>query len=181
MSNVILVDENDKIIGTAEKNEAHVKGLLHRAFSVFVFRTTHDGFELLIHQRASTKYHCGGLWTNTCCSHPKPGSELLFEAVNRLEDEMGFRCELEFVDKFLYRAELTNSLIEHEVDHVFVGTLSRDNSPVIKPNPEEVSNYEWISLTKLESLLAGKQELFTPWFLEAYGIAKRKIPSLCST
>ena len=115
---VILVDQQDREIGVAEKLEAHRKGKLHRAFSVFLFNAKD---EMLLQQRAAEKYHSGGLWTNTCCSHPRPGEPTEAAARRRLREEMGISCNLNKAFDFIYRAEFDNGLIEHELDHVFIG------------------------------------------------------------
>lgn len=156
--NIILVDDNDKQIGVGEKMDVHHKGLLHRAFSVLVFN---DEKEVLIQRRALEKYHCGGLWANTCCSHPLPNEETLEAAHRRLQEEMGFDCELKEKFVFQYRAEFENDLIENEIDHVFFGKWNG----VPKLNPEEVSEYRWISLKNLSKEIEKKTQDFAPWFL----------------
>ena len=154
---VILVDENDKEIGTEEKIKAHQEGKLHRAFSIFVFNSRN---ELLLQKRARTKYHSGGLWTNTCCSHPRPG-EVLKEAVHRrLKEEMGFDCQLEEVFSFIYQTKFGNDLFEHEYDHVFLGRF--DGQPVL--NPQEAEDWQWIGLEELERDIKENPEKYTYWF-----------------
>ena len=140
---VILVNENDQEIGSREKMAAHRDGELHRAFSVFVFNG--EG-QMLLQRRAEAKYHSGGLWTNTCCSHPRPGESTEAAAHRRLQEEMGFDCDLEEVFQFTYYAKLDNELFEHEYDHVFVGTF--EGTPT--PNPAEVSAYKWIGVEELK-------------------------------
>ncbi|MFY8191123.1 MAG: isopentenyl-diphosphate Delta-isomerase [Bacteroidia bacterium] len=154
---VILVDEHDNEIGLMEKQEAHVKALLHRAFSVMVFN---DKGEMLLQQRALSKYHSGGLWTNTCCSHPRQGETTEQAAHRRLQEEMGFDCELKLHQTFIYKAPFDNGLTEHELDHVFIGTYNQD--PQI--NPEEVNDFHWISLSELDQQLRNQPEKFTVWF-----------------
>ncbi len=154
---VILVDEHDKEIGLMEKQEAHIKGLLHRAFSVMVFN---GKGEMLLQQRALSKYHSGGLWTNTCCSHPRQGETTEEAAHRRLQEEMGFDCELQLHQTFIYKAPFENGLTEHELDHVFIGTYNQD--PHI--NPEEVNDFHWISLSELDQQLRNQPEKFTVWF-----------------
>jgi isopentenyl-diphosphate delta-isomerase len=154
---VILVDEQDKEIGLMEKQEAHIKGLLHRAFSVMVFN---GKGEMLLQQRALSKYHSGGLWTNTCCSHPRQGETTEEAAHRRLQEEMGFDCELQLHQTFIYNAPFDNGLTEHELDHVFVGSYHQN--PVI--NPEEVNDFHWISLPELNQQLRDEPEKFTVWF-----------------
>ena len=112
---VILVDENDNQVGLMPKLEAHQKGLLHRAFSIFIFNSK---YELLLQKRASSKYHSGGLWTNTCCSHPREGEDILDAAKRRLFEEMGIETSLRKVHDFIYKAELDNDLTEHEFDQI---------------------------------------------------------------
>lgn len=154
---LILVDENDNEIGTMPKLEAHQKGLLHRAFSI-VISNSHG--ELLIHQRAMGKYHSEGLWTNTCCSHPLPGETVLEAAHRRLQEEMGFDCELKSQFHFIYKSPLDNDLIEHELDHVLTGKFNG----IPQPDPEEVSAYRWISIKDLQAEIKRNPENFTVWF-----------------
>jgi isopentenyl-diphosphate delta-isomerase len=154
---VILVDENDQAIGLAEKMEAHRNGMLHRAFSVFLFNS--NG-EMLIHRRALDKYHSAGLWTNACCSHPLPGEEVLDAANRRLEEEMGMSCQLNWKFSFVYFANLDQGLIEHELDHVFIGVT--DDLPI--PNPSEVCEWRWTNLAMLEREIKSSPERFTAWF-----------------
>ncbi|HRH82726.1 MAG TPA: isopentenyl-diphosphate Delta-isomerase, partial [Bacteroidia bacterium] len=118
MEFVILVDEQDREIGEAEKMQTHKLGLLHRAFSVLIYNTKG---EMLLQQRAETKYHSGGLWSNACCGHPRPGEKIEDAARRRLKEELGFNCSLKFSFKFIYKASFENSLKEHELDHVFTG------------------------------------------------------------
>lgn len=157
LEEVILVDENDNEIGLMEKMEAHEKALLHRAFSVFVFN---KNGELLLQQRALHKYHSGGLWTNTCCSHPRKGEVVINSAHRRLMEEMGFDCELELKHKFIYKAPFTNGLTEHELDYIFTGEF--ENTP--HPNPDEVASYRWIKLEQLQKEIELHPENFTVWF-----------------
>lgn len=154
---VILVDEQDNELGTMGKLEAHQQGILHRAISVFIFN---DQRELLLHQRASTKYHSGGLWTNTCCSHPRPGEKVEDAAVRRLNEEMGLVCSLTKAFDFTYRAQLDGGLTEHELDHVFIGYGNTDP----QPDPAEVMNWKWMHQRELKQLLDQYPEQFTAWF-----------------
>lgn len=154
---VILVDKNDHQIGVMEKLEAHEKGLLHRAFSVFIFN---NQGQLMIHQRALSKYHSPGLWTNTCCSHQQIGETCLEAAQRRLNEEMGFDCEMEEIFQFIYRAEFSNGLIEHEYDHVFIGHFNE--LPNI--NPDEVNAWKWISPKELDADLRANPNSYTEWF-----------------
>lgn len=154
---LILVDEMDREVGHMEKYETHRRGLLHRAFSVFVFN---DNNELMLHQRAEEKYHSGGLWTNTCCSHPRVDEPIQKAAQRRLMEEMGFVCPLDFQFSFMYRSELDNNMIEHEFDHVFFGRYDKD--PI--PNPQEVQNWCFKSLDDISLDLKEKPENYTSWF-----------------
>jgi isopentenyl-diphosphate delta-isomerase len=158
---VILVDLNDHPVGKMEKMEAHVKGELHRAFSVFVFNRKN---ELMMQQRAFTKYHSPGLWTNTCCSHPREGEETYDAAHRRLLEEMGFDCELNEMFSFTYKADVGQGLTEHEFDHVFFGHYEDD--PQI--NPEEVNDWKWISMKELREDLKNFPEKYTVWFKIAF-------------
>jgi len=154
---IILVNNNDEPIGTMGKMEVHQKGLLHRAFSVFVFDKTG---RFLLQQRAFSKYHSSGLWTNTCCSHPKPGENLLEAAKSRLKEEMGFETELKEILSFIYKAEVENGLIEHEYDHVFAGFY--DHAP--QPNPQEAQGWCYSTIKDLKEKLARNPLQFTSWF-----------------
>jgi len=158
---VILVDESDNQIGLEEKLKAHELGLLHRAFSVFLFRKRGDSMELLLQQRARHKYHCGGLWANTCCSHPRDGESVIQAGKRRLKEEMRISIKnLEHVGKFTYKAEFENGLTEHEIDHVLVGIFDSDD---INFNRQEVAAVRWIVLDQLEKELTESPEIFTPW------------------
>ncbi len=157
MENVILVDNNDVAQGVMEKMQAHVTGSLHRAISVFVYNS--NG-EFLLQQRALQKYHSAGKWSNTCCSHPRPQETNIAAANRRLKEEMGMDCELKEWFNFTYRAEFDNGLVEHEFDHVFIGTS--DTLP--QPNPDEVASFRYISTEALISDINNNPELYTPWF-----------------
>ncbi|RMH74166.1 MAG: isopentenyl-diphosphate Delta-isomerase [Gemmatimonadetes bacterium] len=164
---LILVDEQDRQIGTGEKHAVHIAGQLHRAFSIFVFNSAG---KLLIHQRAFHKYHSGGLWTNTCCSHPRTGETLNESIHRRLMEEMGFDCTLEEYFSFIYRAEFENGLIEHELDHVFVGHYEGDPNP----NPEEVAAWKWADPAMLQQDINAHPSRYTPWFkLALPGVLRR--------
>ncbi|MDT8346851.1 MAG: isopentenyl-diphosphate Delta-isomerase [Flavobacteriaceae bacterium] len=154
---VILVDHNDQAIGMMEKQEAHVKGLLHRAFSVFVFN---DRGEFLLQQRAAHKYHSPKLWTNTCCSHQRPGESNVQAGKRRLQEEMGFTTELQVRGSFTYKASFDNGLTEHEFDYILTGVYNAEP----KPNPKEVMAYRWLTLEELEEELQRYPEHFTAWF-----------------
>ena len=154
---VILVNENDEQIGLMPKMEAHEKALLHRAFSVFVFN---DKNQLMLQQRAANKYHSPLLWTNTCCSHQRNGESNLEAGVRRLEEEMGFVCDLEEKTSFIYKAPFDNGLTEHELDHVMVGYYN--DSPKI--NREEVENFKYMTVEEVKEDMALKPEIYTEWF-----------------
>lgn len=154
---VVLVDEQDHALGEMDKMEAHQKGILHRAFSIFIFN--HER-QMLIHQRAQHKYHGGGLWTNACCSHPQWGEEIKASALQRLAYEMGLKCDIDHLFSFTYHTPVENNLIEHEYDYVFMGYT--DDQPDF--NPDEVQNYQWISKTDLLKQIAEQPEKFTYWF-----------------
>lgn len=154
---VILVNENDEQIGTMAKMEAHEKALLHRAFSVFIFN---DKDELMLQQRAATKYHSPLLWTNTCCSHQRVGETNIEAGKRRLFEEMGFVTELKDVLSFIYKAPFDNGLTEHELDHVLVGNYN--DSPNI--NGEEVQAFKWMTLEDVKSDMEVQPELYTEWF-----------------
>ena len=156
---VIVVNTFDEPIGLMEKLEAHQKGVLHRAFSVLIFNTKG---EMLIHQRAKDKYHCGGLWTNACCSHPREHETLIEAANRRLQEEMGFQTPLTKMGSFIYKAEFKNGLTEHEFDHLFVGEFNENPSP----NPDEVMDWKYISLADLKNEIQKNPEDFTFWFKE---------------
>jgi isopentenyl-diphosphate delta-isomerase len=159
---VVLVDEQDVEIGKMEKMEAHEKGVLHRAFSIFVFN---EAGELLLQRRAAEKYHSALLWTNTCCSHPRPGETIEEAGLRRLKEELGFSLPLEKVLHFVYKAPFSNGLTEHEFDHVLVGYYGREGgSPEIRPNPEEVSEWKWVHPERLVKDLAQHPEWYTAWF-----------------
>lgn len=162
---VILVDQNDNEIGVAPKLQAHIDGVLHRAFSVFIFNSKN---ELLLQQRAIEKYHSGGLWTNSCCSHPMPGETTEAAAHRRLVEEMGFDCALDHAFGFVYRTDFENGLTEHEYDHVFFGHYEGD----FQVNYEEVASTRWITLDDLDAWMATKPEDFTFWFKHIYDQVK---------
>jgi len=154
---VILVDENDRQTGTCEKLEAHEKGLLHRAFSIFLFNRKG---EMLLQQRAAEKYHTPGLWSNTCCSHPRPNEEME-EAIDRkLFQEMGIYSKVEKVFDFVYRADLENGLIENEVDHVYFGEYNEAPDP----NPAEIQTWKYSSFEEIKKDMEKDETSFTPWF-----------------
>lgn len=153
---VIIVDENDGEIGIEEKIKAHKEGKLHRAFSIFIFNAKD---EMLLQKRARGKYHSGGLWTNACCSHPRPGEQVGLAAHRRLVEEMGFDCELKEIFPFRYEAVLDNGLIENEVDHVFIGGF--DGRPT--PDPKEVDAWRYMPIEELKKDVNETPEKYTYW------------------
>lgn len=160
---IVLVDETDNVVGHADKLKVHQEGVLHSAFSIFVFRRDRAGLELLLQQRAAGKYHCANLWSNTCCSHPGPGESLRESAMSRLHEEMGFSVPLTWLARHTYRAELDNGLVEHEVDHLFAGWYQGQR---IAPDPEEVSDYRWMSIPRLRARLVRRPASHTPWLAD---------------
>ena len=158
---VILVDKNDNQVGLMPKLEAHEKGVLHRAFSVFIFNSK---YELLLQKRASSKYHSGGLWTNTCCSHPREYEDILDAANRRLDEEMGIKTSLRKVYDFIYKAQLDNQLTEHEFDHVFYGVC--DNDPIL--NKDEAEDFKWVDMETLNNDIIKNEDNYTVWFKIAF-------------
>jgi len=154
---VILVDTHDTPVGQMEKMEAHLQGKLHRALSIIVFNSKG---ELLLQQRAFSKYHTPGLWSNTACSHPRPGEDSLEAANRRLQEEMGFTTRLMESFDFVYKAHFDNGLIEHEFDHVFFGTF--DGDPVV--NPDEAHDFKWVKPLWLLEDMRSTPESYTVWF-----------------
>ena len=154
---VILVDTHDNAIGTMDKMEAHHRGVLHRAFSVLLFNS--DG-KILLQKRSGTKYHSAGLWTNTCCSHPRPGEKIEDAARRRLMEEMGIEAQTEFVYKFIYRTQLEDTLIEHEYDYVFIGIF--DGEPLI--NKAEVEDWKYADMNWVRQDIIDNPENYTYWF-----------------
>ena len=154
---VILVDERDNEIGVMEKLRVHELGLLHRAFSIFIFN---DKNELLLQQRAINKYHSGGLWTNTCCSHPSPNETIKDAANRRLHEEMGMSCDLKIISNFIYKTDFENGLIENEFDYILTGISN--SSPQI--NKTEVETYKWQSVSEIQSDMKLNPKKYTTWF-----------------
>lgn len=161
MTDVILVDADDREVGTLEKQRAHHDGVLHRAISIFVFDAA--GSHMLLQQRALDKYHSGGLWSNACCTHPSPGETTIDAAHRRLAEELGFDCPLEFAFSFTYRADVGPSLVEHELDHVFIGR----GDVATSPDPAEVAQVRWAPLQDIVSDIAARPERYTPWLAVA--------------
>ncbi len=158
---VILVNENDEPLGVMEKMEAHRNAILHRAFSVFIFN---QKSEMLLQQRVIHKYHSGGLWTNACCSHPRPGEETMQAALRRLKEEMGFETPIKKIFDFVYKAELGNGLTEFEFDHVFAGIYH----DAVKPDPHEVTDFCYRKIQEIHESLQTQPLRYTTWFHLAF-------------
>src|SRR5262245_29204582 len=154
---IVLVDHEDREIGVAEKLETHRRGDLHRAFSVMIWDSKG---RLLLQRRQIEKYHSGGLWTNSCCGHPRPGERTADAALRRLGEEMGISCALSPIGTFTYRAELGHGLIEHELVHLFRGIYEG----AISPNPEECDGYNWAAPDTVRRQIALAPECFSAWF-----------------
>lgn len=170
---VVLVDTADRPLGTAAKLDAHREPVLHRAFSVFVFDPQGS---LLLQQRARGKYHSGGLWTNTCCGHPRPGEDTAAAAERRLREEMGIACALRHAGWFVYRADVGAGLVEHELDHVFVGFSEREPHP----DPAEVAGWRRVAAADLRRELDDRPGRFTVWFPRALDVALNALPGITS-
>jgi isopentenyl-diphosphate delta-isomerase len=162
LEEVILVNEQDEQTGTIEKMEAHRKALLHRAFSVFIFN---GKGEMLLQQRAKTKYHSPGLWTNACCSHPRPGESVDAAASRRLKEEMGFDTPLKKIFDFIYRVDFDNGLTEFEFDHVYSGIYTGHD---LEPDQHEVSDYCFRSLEDIQQDMDSRPEKYSSWFRIAF-------------
>ena len=161
MQEVILVNGQDEQTGVMEKMEAHQKGLLHRAFSIFIFN---NRGEMLLQQRASSKYHSPDLWTNACCSHPHPGETTELAAFRRLREELGFETKLFEIFSFTYRAVFENGLTVHEFDHLLIGTYNGQ----VFPNAEEVKDYCFMKPEKIKESLSSHPHKYTEWFKIAF-------------
>lgn len=170
---IIMVDEKDRELGPIEKMEAHYKGVLHRAFSILVFN---EDKALLLQRRSLTKYHTPGLWTNTCCSHPRYGETLEHAIHRRLQEEMGFQCELAELFDFIYKIEFDTDLFEHELDHVFVGRFNGE----VKINPDEVAEYKWMGLDDIKQDIALHPENYTYWFKHLFALSEDKLKAFIS-
>ena len=158
---VVLVDELDNKVGLMEKMEAHINPTLHRAFSIFIFNSKN---EILLQQRALSKYHTPGLWTNTCCSHPRDGESLHDATKRRLQEEMGMQCELKEAFSFIYKADVMQGLVEHEFDHVFIGTS--DDLPII--NKDEVESFRYDTVENIKADIERNPQNYTAWFKIAF-------------
>ncbi len=167
---VILVDSQGEFQGLQEKMAAHKEGALHLAFSVLLYRNTPSGREYLLQQRAMHKYHSGGLWTNTCCSHPRQHESIEQAGIRRLAEEMGITDvnALTDIGHFCYHATLDNQLFEHELDHVLVADAGEIS---VVPNPDEVMDYRWWKEEDIKQALVSQPELFTAWFSQVFAFA----------
>ncbi|MGV3706512.1 MAG: isopentenyl-diphosphate Delta-isomerase [Arcticibacter sp.] len=168
VAQVILVDDNDRPVGSCEKLEAHQRGLLHRAFSIFIIN---NKGEMLLQKRAAEKYHSPALWSNACCSHPAPGQNTLAAARIRLQLEMGFSCDLTSIGHLLYKHAFDNGLTEHEYDHLLLGYYSGD----VAPNTIEASDFSWVTLEYLEREFERNGQNYTYWFKMAFPEMKAHI------
>jgi isopentenyl-diphosphate delta-isomerase len=168
IEHVILVDENDQQIGLMEKIEAHEKALLHRAFSVFVFN---EKGELMLQQRAASKYHSPLLWTNTCCSHQREGESNVKAGRRRLQEEMGFVTDIIEVFSFIYKAPFDNGLTEHEFDHVMIGRY--DATPIL--NEEEAEAYKWMKMEDVKKDIEDNPAIYTAWFKIIFDKSYKKL------
>ena len=163
---IVLVDEHDQETGIMEKMEVHRKALLHRAFSVFIFNSKGD---MLLQRRALNKYHSGGLWTNTCCSHPFPGESVEMAAERRLVEELGFETEVKFAFNFIYKAALDNELTEYEFDHVLIGEYEGK----LDLNKNEIGDYCYRSMEDISSDMSLHPKKYTAWFLIAFPMLEK--------
>ena len=168
MELLVLVDENDNPKGKLEKLLVHQLGILHRAFSIFIFNSRG---ELLLQKRANHKYHSGGLWSNTCCSHPLDGEEINQSVEKRLKQEMGLKCPTFFSFSFIYKANFENGLTEYEYDHVYLGVT--DDTPV--PDPNEVEDWKYITIAELEKDLKNNPHQYTVWLEKCFPELKKKL------
>jgi isopentenyl-diphosphate delta-isomerase len=160
MSQVILVDQHNRPIGAADKLDAHIKGLPHRAFSIFIFQHTPQGTSLLLQKRCQSKYHSGGLWSNTCCSHPHPQEDFIACAQTRLQFEMGFRVPLKKVGLLHYIASCDNGLTENEWDYILTGYY---HGQPISPHPDEVEDFCFEDIQILQKKITSLPEQYTAW------------------
>ena len=158
---VVLVDKNDNQIGLMPKMEAHQKGILHRAFSIFIINSQN---QILLQKRSANKYHSAGLWTNTCCSHPREGENIIDAGSRRLHEEMGIKTDLKVAFNFTYKAELENGLIEHEYDYVLIGEFN--GTP--KLNKDEAEDWKWISIEEVRKDIIENETDYTVWFVIAF-------------
>lgn len=157
MEKLIVVNRQDKILGFKDKDVCHsLKGVLHRGFSVFVFNKKG---KVLLQKRSQKKKFWPGLWSNTCCSHPRPRETSLQAGERRLKEELGFTCQLKYLGRFHYRAVYKNVGSENEICTVLVGK----HNGKLNPNPKEVADFRWVQFEQLKQELKEKPEAFTPW------------------
>ncbi len=168
MEYVVLVNDKDENIGVSEKINTHIEGYRHRAFSVFIFN---NKGQLLVQKRAKRKYHCGGLMTNSCCSHPRYKEGIIDAGKRRLQEELGFVCDLKEVDVVSYNFLFDNGLTENEVDHILIGNYTGE----VNINKDEVESYEYLDLDYLEEDTIKNKEKYTPWFLYIFKNIKNYI------
>lgn len=175
--NVILVNSNDEPIGVMDKITAHKEAILHRAFSVFLIRFNKNNYECMLQQRAAKKYHSGGLWSNTCCSHPYPDEDIIPAAKRRLKEELGISInKLEKLHYFIYKAKLDNDLHEHELDHLLIGEIYNETN--FLPDPSEVQSTKWITFTELQQQITNNPKQYTAWLSLALAELKKARPEL---
>ena len=172
MSKLVLVDEQDNVIGTEEKMVVHKLGMLHRAFSIFIFRKQQNTLQLLLQKRQINKYHSGGLWTNSCCGHPGIDEKITIAGNRRLKEELGIDIPLYYLDTFIYKYAFINNLTEYELDHVLIGIYKEH---CIKLDPNEVASIRWSNLLELDQELLTFPENFTVWFPLALKIIKNNL------
>lgn len=169
LNDIVVVDYEDNQIGKTSKELAHSKGILHRAFSVYIIN---EKKEVLLQKRNINKYHSGGLWSNTCCSHPTSNCDLLEFASERLYQELGIEAQLEEIGQFVYRNEFDNKLIEYEYDHVLFGVVTGEK---VVPNVQEIDSFAWYKINEIEEMLIENPKLFTAWFFQSFHIFKNFI------
>lgn len=168
MSDILIcVDALDRQTGTADKLRCHRDGLLHRAFSVFLL----DGSRLLLQRRAINKYHSGGKWANSCCSHPRDGENLEEAVTRRLKEELGIECRCEELGSFVYRHCFENGITEYEYDHVFLGRYSGE----LFPDPKEIMEVKWFEIEDIIDLTSSQADIFAPWFISAFPLVLREL------
>lgn len=176
-SEIVLVTPDDQMIGVIDKITAHKYAMLHRAFSIFIYRIRDKKIEILLQQRQIDKYHCGGLWTNSCCSHPLPMENIIDGGERRLMDELGIKAALQEIGCFHYVAVLDNDFFENEIDHVLTGTFNDEYIPF---NPKEVKAVKWVTITELTDWLEKQPGAFTPWFPKALNLFLRTCDKILS-
>lgn len=169
MNDIVLVNFNDEQVGITSKEIAHKKGLLHRAFSIYIMD---ENDKILLQKRSINKYHSGGLWSNTCCSHPTSDCNILTYATERLYQEIGLKSNLKEVGQFIYRTQFENGLVEYEYDHVLFGKVKKTN---ICPNPNEIDDFSWYPIEDIENALMTEPESFTTWFFQSFFMFKNFI------